>query len=182
MWPSQPLSKFALLISQILAPSHSPSTCLSTPTTLEHLVDCFHPFTVPERKYPDCSSYDAAQPNATQRQAWSNVITAVLNVDGNCPIPPSVNTIMSIASFTEPSGTAFCVLYESSVESGHYAKGWGLSIVPELSADVSRCILFSALARRRWGHPTTSSFLVQGDRRKEPAHHWEEADSFSIAF
>ena len=146
MWPTQ-LSKFAVLISQILTPSHSPSTCLSTSTTLEHLVDCFHPFTVPERKYPDYSSYDAAQPNVTQRQAWSDAVTAVLNVDGNCssiPIPPSINTIISIASFTESSGTAFCVLYESSVESGHYTKGWGLFIVPELRAGVSRSIHFSA--------------------------------------
>jgi len=149
MWPTQ-LSKFALLASQILAPSHSspsPSTCLSTSTTLEHLVDCFHPFTVPERTYPDYSSYDAAQPNAIQRQAWSDAITAVLNVDGNCssiPIPPSINTIISIASFAESSGTAFCVLYESTVESGHYEKGWGLFVVPELRADVSRYIHFSA--------------------------------------
>ena len=146
MWPTQ-LSKFALLASQILTPSHSPSTCLSTSTTLEHLVDCFHPFTVPERKYPDNSSYDAVQPNVTQRQAWSDAITAVLNVDGNCssiPIPPSINTVISIATFTESSGTAFCVLYESSVELGHYAKGWGLFVVPELRADVSRSIHFSA--------------------------------------
>ncbi|KIJ98826.1 hypothetical protein K443DRAFT_680414 [Laccaria amethystina LaAM-08-1] len=149
MWPAQ-LSKFALLASQILAPSHSlqsPSTCLSTSTTIEHLVDCFHPFTVPERKYPNYSSYNAAQPNATQRQAWSDAITAVLNVDGNCssiPIHPSINTIISIVSFTESSGTAFCVLYESSIESGHYAKGWGLFVVPELRADVSRSVHFSA--------------------------------------
>lgn len=146
MWLNQ-LSKFALLAAQYLVPSRSTSTCLSTSTTLEHLIDCFHPFTVPERKYPDYPSYDAAQPNATQRQAWSDVITAVLNVDRNCSsifIPPSINTIISVAPFTDSSGTAFCVLYESSVESGHYAKGWGLFVVPELRADVSRSIHFSA--------------------------------------
>ena len=108
-----------------------------------------------------------------------------LKRNGNCSsilIPPSINTIISIASFTESSGTAFCVLYESSVESGHYTKGWSLFAVHELRADVSRSIYFSALARWRWGHPTTSSFLVQGDRREEPAHHWEEVDGFSIVF
>ena len=175
MWPTQ-LSKFALLASEILAPSHSsqsPSTCLSTSTTLEHLVNSFHPFTIPERKYPDYSSYNIAQPNATQQQAWSDTITAVLNVDENCSsffIPPSINTIYSSCHSLNPLALLF--VYSMNLASNRDItwKDRASSSFPTMCG----CFMFYPflrstfrMAQWRWRCPTAGSFLVQGDRRED---------------
>ena len=146
----QLLSTTTTILLSLLPIAHStPITCLtnSTCTTIESLVACFNDYTVPANFY-DQSSYDAAQPNATESTAWTDAITSLLWVDNNCSttaVPSILNGVFTISLFNEsvPNGGSYCVLSEVDAGPSGYTRGWGLAIVPASRAAVSRFVHFS---------------------------------------
>lgn len=117
------------------------TSCLANSASLTALADCFDAFTVPEQFY-DQPKYDAAQPQGTERDDLRTVVTSLLGVDGDCstiPIPTSLQSIYTISHFLN-----YCILHETSVPSGSYAKGWGYIVIPILQSQVSRNVHLSA--------------------------------------
>ena len=122
-----------------------PSLCLHS-KTLEHLALCLEEFIVP-RGYYDRVSYNAAQPDMSQRTAWSSVISSLLHVDGNCSsiqVPVSLKGFYDVVTYTENTGASFCVFFELTADCHAYRKGWGAMIVPARREAVSRNVHISA--------------------------------------
>ena len=116
-----------------------PSLCLHS-KTLERVTECLEEFIVP-RGFYDRVSYDAAQPDISQRASWSSVISSLLHVDGNCStiqVPDSLKGIYDVVTFTENTGASFCVFFELIADCHAYRKGWGAMIVPARREAVSR--------------------------------------------
>ncbi|GLB44342.1 hypothetical protein LshimejAT787_1602720 [Lyophyllum shimeji] len=125
----------------------NPTDCLepTISTTLEQVVDCLNTFTVPEGHY-DEFTYEAAQPNATERAAWPRIISSFLDVDGNCMsivLPDTLVDTYTISQFTEPSGASYCVFVELHGEK-QFVRGWGTFVVPATRTGVSRHLHLSA--------------------------------------
>ena len=122
-----------------------PSLCLHS-KTLERLTECLEEFIVP-RGFYDRVSYNAAQPDISQRAAWSSVISSLLHIDGNCSsiqVPDSLKGIYDVVTFTENTGASFCVFFELTADCHAYRKGWGAMIVPARREAVSRDVHISA--------------------------------------
>jgi len=124
----------------------SPTDCLQNSTLLD-LVDCLNDFTVGPDFY-DASSYSTAQPSSEQIDAWTSIITSMLEVDDNgcsITIPTSLSSSYAITSFAdESSGRNYCVLAETTCfPNRNYTKGWGTMVVPALKTSISRSLHFS---------------------------------------
>ncbi len=115
------------------AHTQQPIPCLarSSISTLVQLARCFNNYTVPSDYYT-LESYAEAQPNESQLQDWSQLVTAVLNGGKSAAVPASLQDILTVSSFTDASnGAEYCILSETYANSdNYYVKGWGLLIVP----------------------------------------------------
>ncbi|KAJ7259791.1 hypothetical protein C8J57DRAFT_491371 [Mycena rebaudengoi] len=122
-------------------------TCLhNSIATFEDLVACFDTYTVPDGHYTG-DTYNAAQPNPQQLAGWTELVSSLVSVDGNCTsvvVPASLSDIYSVSLFADPTGPEYCVASESTTVDGFYAKGWGLVVVPSTRAAVLRTIHLSA--------------------------------------
>ena len=119
----------------------SPTSCLSSSSTLGELVTCFEYFTVRPNHY-NKTTYEAAQPTSQQRHDWRILIMIFLSAHEHCTsmlIPDSFKQLYAIERFYD-----MCVLYETSIKGGVYTKGWGFMIVPLWCTSVSRTVHFSA--------------------------------------
>lgn len=122
--------------------------CLLDPSiaNLEQLVDCLDMYTVPHNYYNQVT-YQAAQPSAEERQAWSDATASLLTADRNCSsivLPLSIAGIYSISLYTEHTGASYCIMSEARIRDGVYVKGWGLVVVPASGEAVRRHIHLSA--------------------------------------
>jgi hypothetical protein len=118
-----------------------PSSCLQHSQTIQGLVTCLDKFTVPHDYYTP-STYTLAQPTANQRTDWKMAVKSLLEVNENCSatsLPLSLQGLYNIEPFKD-----YCVLYETSVQSGTYLKGWGFMVVPASQVAVSRSVHISA--------------------------------------
>ncbi|KAF9259039.1 hypothetical protein L218DRAFT_934164 [Marasmius fiardii PR-910] len=101
-------------------------------TTVQNLIACYNPFTVPENFYNQ-ETYDAAQPNEAELTAWLGLVNELLWVDGNCTevlVPPVLDGIYGVSPF-QARTTSYCVLHERKADKSAYVKGWGVMVVPE---------------------------------------------------
>ncbi|KAG7086010.1 hypothetical protein E1B28_003533 [Marasmius oreades] len=121
-------------------------------TTLESLVACYDPYTIPEQFFNQ-TTYDAAQPTEAESAAWLGLVNDLLWVDGNCTdvvVPPILNQVYGVSVFTSKTNTSeetgtntsYCVLHERKAITLQpdsptfpffpysYIKGWGLFVVP----------------------------------------------------
>ncbi|KAJ7210312.1 hypothetical protein C8J57DRAFT_1401105 [Mycena rebaudengoi] len=122
-------------------------TCLhNSIATFEDLIACFDAYTVPDGHYTE-DTYNAAQPNPQQLAGWTELVSSLISVDGNCAsvvVPASLSGIYSVSLFADPTGPEYCIASESTTVDGFYAKGWGLVVVPSTRAAVLRTIHLSA--------------------------------------
>ncbi|KAL0573048.1 hypothetical protein V5O48_008907 [Marasmius crinis-equi] len=143
----QMLFQYWLFISStILALRHSRAdeiTCTqnTTLTTVEDLISCFDSYTVPEEFYNE-QTYASAQPTPAEEDAWEEVISAVLNGNGNgncsdVQIPDVLEGVYAVSSFG-----GFCVLHERKAQPNPdpeggpiFVRGWGTLVVPNSSSD-----------------------------------------------
>lgn len=130
IWPV-----FSLMTSHWVAPVvDTPSSCLSTQSTLESLITCLDVFTVPANYYTP-ETYAAAQPTDVELSAWTSTIFSLLSLSSNCTkpisVPPPISGLFAISTFTdEPTNQTYRVFYEQTSENSVYAKGWGVFVVP----------------------------------------------------
>jgi len=118
-----------------------PSSCLQQSQTIQGLATCLDKFTVPHDSYTP-STYTLAQPTVNQRKDWKIAVESLLEVNGNCSatsLPDSLQGLYNIEPFKD-----YCVLYETSTQSGMYLKGWGFMVVPAFRVPVSRNVHISA--------------------------------------
>ncbi|KAF9026156.1 hypothetical protein BDZ89DRAFT_1067826 [Hymenopellis radicata] len=112
---------------------YQPIPCLdrSSMSTLVQLAQCFNNYTVPSDYYT-LESYTQAQPNESQLQDWSQLVTAILDVGKPATVPASLQDFFTVSSFTDASdGAEYCILSETYANSdNYYVKGWGLFLVP----------------------------------------------------
>ena len=118
-------------------------------STLEALITCFDGYTVPQDTYRTNDEYIAAQANSDERSEWNAAVASLLTVDGNCTssvLPAGLSEVYHVSLFAEAgvNGKSFCVLSEINSLDSHYARGWGLMVVPATRSGVSRCIHISA--------------------------------------
>jgi hypothetical protein len=139
----------ALLLASLLWPQSTAIRCLDSANTLEDMIICFDNYTVPRNSYSDINAYNAAQPHSHEKTAWNAIIASLLTVDSNCTsslLPAALSGVYSVSLFRE-AGTgarSFCVLSEVNSRDSHYARGWGLMVVPATRSAVSRYIHISA--------------------------------------
>ncbi|TFK37296.1 hypothetical protein BDQ12DRAFT_753373 [Crucibulum laeve] len=148
MWSNQ-ASALVSLVSWLFASKilpETPMSCLAASRTLEQLVSCLDTFTVPHNYYNHVT-YELAQPNALQREAWVETVSLLLSVDGNCStvvLPDALQGLYTVAVFQEDFNS-YCVLVEHSLGCGFkYYKGWGFMVVPSTRSAISRSIHLSA--------------------------------------
>ncbi|KIK55961.1 hypothetical protein GYMLUDRAFT_47427 [Collybiopsis luxurians FD-317 M1] len=129
----------------------SPKDCLNNDTLVD-LIDCLNNFTVGPDFY-DTSSYAAAQPTSEQLNAWTSVVTSMLDSDttdcSSILLPDSLSSLYAVTSFLDvTTNKRFCVLAEATSftfgNQSYYTKGWGVMVVPALKRDISRTIHLSA--------------------------------------
>ncbi|KAJ7649446.1 hypothetical protein DFH06DRAFT_1331812 [Mycena polygramma] len=141
------LALLGSIIHPALTNSSAQITCLQNATaTLEDLVACFDNYTVSEGYYSD-ETYASAQPNAEELRGWEDLISYLLDVDGNCAsiiVPASIADIYDVTLFKDPSGPQYCVASEFNSVDGLYTKGWGLFVVPATRQAIMRDIHLSA--------------------------------------
>ncbi|KAH7103044.1 hypothetical protein BKA62DRAFT_828961 [Auriculariales sp. MPI-PUGE-AT-0066] len=124
-----------------VANAAAPTSCLSSSSTFEDLVDCLNDYTVPASTY-DASSYAAAQPTTAQLSAWSSAVQTLMSVGisgftcaaaiATISTTNAVYGIYTFAMFNDTSTSAsYCVLIESTATvANKYSKGWGFLAVP----------------------------------------------------
>jgi hypothetical protein len=143
----------ALLLASLLWPWQSTAIlirCLDSTNTLEDMIICFDSYTVPPNSYSDINAYNAVQPHSHEKTAWNAIVASLLTVDhSNCTsslLPAALSGVYSVSLFREAGtgGRSFCVLSEVNSRDSHYARGWGLMVVPATRSAVSRYIHISA--------------------------------------
>lgn len=110
--------------------SMEPTDCVMNSDNINSLMKCLQNFII--RKHNSASTWSQVPPTSVQREAWSSVIRQLLNSERNCTqikIPQSLTGIYDIKQFM-----SYCVLYETKQEDGHFARGWGIVVVPYSSA------------------------------------------------
>ena len=135
----------------------NPISCLDVniSPTLARLITCLTNYTVPEGFYNE-TTYQAAQPTDSQRSAWLDVVTNLLDLSGrgssdptnpcaSVVTPSPLKDIYTISPFTD-NGTSipYCVLAESHSKNSSYVKGWGVFVVPAAPSGVQRYLHISA--------------------------------------
>ncbi|KAF9007201.1 hypothetical protein BDQ17DRAFT_1407677 [Cyathus striatus] len=150
MIPQTLLSSLSLLLSFFLggdpALTPTPTWCLQTSNALEQLTSCLDNFKIQLDEF-NAITYQIAQPTPYQREAWSETVTSLLHLDGNCsaiPVPDSLKGIYTVTTFTESSGAEYCIFVETSIVCKAYLKGWGYMVVPGTRSAISRDIHLSA--------------------------------------
>lgn len=130
---------YLILISSKLctqfAYANEPSQCLYEALSVNSLVKCLQRFIVQNKTNIE-TNWTPDPPTVDQRNAWSNVIEELLGSEENCTeitIPESLSDIYAIEKFTEIQEISYCVLYEKQIVDGHFAKGWGIFMVPHSS-------------------------------------------------
>ena len=129
------------LIPQIYQDVQFPSSCLQQSQTIQGLATCLDKFTAAHDSYTPLT-YTLAQPTPNQRKDWKIAVESLLEVNGNCSatsLPLSLQGLYDIEPFKD-----YCVLYETSSQSGTYLKGWGFMVVPAFRVAVSRSVHISA--------------------------------------
>ncbi|KAF9259037.1 hypothetical protein L218DRAFT_974738 [Marasmius fiardii PR-910] len=128
--------------------------------TLEELIACYDPFTVPENFYNQ-KTYNAAQPTDAESTAWLGLVNELLWIDGNCTkvvVPPILNETYGVSPFH-----SYCVLHERKADRGAYVKGWGLMVVPDYRSSRTRTIHLSAPhPQYDLGTPEQAAALFEG--------------------
>ncbi|KAM6491121.1 hypothetical protein JOM56_013360 [Amanita muscaria] len=131
-------------------------SCTASSSDLQSLVSC-HVSLVIKREL-DSVTYTSIQPTPPQRQAWSETIHALLDVDGNCStISQNLHELLK-SSYAVLEVGEFCVLvetstvYNSAKNKNEYEKGWGIFVVPARKDHTKKSLHISA------PHPIDDAF------------------------